>query len=423
MGDEGEPASTLHAALQLLSPPERVALCSPDISQFGQRLRPAEFSPAPPPPEPGALDREDALANRVLVQPVAILQSGPLGGGAADAVMSRLRRLRFSAEYFGLQAAPICLDLVAPATGSDSGCKGLVGAGGSASALEFCLHALRDVDRTDGDTAAGGPGAELLEHLRMWPLMVDVWDGDSVFALGSVALPGLGRLVRQGREAVYFYDVCSFLVPLALTESSEVKGSEAPLAASTDTKEVQLRGLDLGASVAFRVICMAQEPPAPEPLGVAGGSGGSLLISPAKFAQGQGATRVPLKRRNAAEDDAPHTDDIEWGTGKPGSRAYLDLMLKHAEGGGGGFAGWHRARPDQSALPQRAALALVYVNQHRVLEALRVSAQKESMGLVAAMAQGNGRGAQPAAAPRRRWSELPLTAEALTAPLVAASQD
>ena len=410
---EDELVGSLHQKMRALSPQERVALCSPDISPFGQH-RPAEYS-SEPPPEHGALDLEDTLANRVVVQPVAILQGAP--DGASAQVVKRLRRLRFTAEYFGLRSAPICLELVAPATGSDSECKGLVGAGGSIPALEFSLCALHDGEADGGGEVAIGPGSELLRYLRTWPLQVDVWDGDSGFALGTVALPGLACIARQGREAVYYYDVCSFLTPLAVVEGSEAGGLEAPLAGSADMKEVQLRGLESGASIAFRVVCIADEVrPALSPA-IAGGSGGILLSSPSKVC---GGIRVPLKRRNAAEGAAAQSDESAGAAGKPGSRGYLDQMLKHAEAGGGGVAGWHRARPDQSALPQRAALALVYVNQHRVLEALRMSAQREAVGLVEARARGEGRAG--AALAHRRWSDLPLTADALTAPLVTCSE-
>jgi len=125
--------------LQALSPQLRVALCSPDVSQLLHRQsRPAVFAPSAP-PLPGALDREDARATRVLLQPIAVL-TGAREGAAAD-VLYRLRRLRFSADYCGQTAAPVCLDLVAPPAGGGEG-VGLEPAGGAARALELHLPAL-----------------------------------------------------------------------------------------------------------------------------------------------------------------------------------------------------------------------------------------------------------------------------------------
>ena len=197
-------AQDVARGLQALSPQLRVALCSPDVSQLLGLSRPAVFAAAGPPLH-GALDKEDARDNRVLLQPIAVL-TGAQEGAAAD-VLHRLRRLRFSAEYCGRTATPVSLNLVAAAAGES---VGLAGAGAVARALELRLPVATD---------------ELLQSLRTRPLQIDVWDGDSGFALGSVAVSGMARLLRQGHAAVYFYDICPFAQPLAPPADHEIKGN------------------------------------------------------------------------------------------------------------------------------------------------------------------------------------------------------
>ena len=254
MAEEESPGLAL--GLSSLSPPLRVSLCSPDISHLlGQQCL-AELSTHCPETE-HALAREDSEdVNRVFVQPVALL---PGSDPAAAAVVARLKRLRFTAEYFGLTAKPICLELDGSDATNESGVaggKGLVGAGsGATPALEFMLPSL------GSSSVEGGGNTELFAYLRTRPLQVDVWDADSGFALGCVKIPGQVRCARQGRAAVYYYDICPFLQPLPPTEASAARseGAMGGCAGSTDTKEVQVTGLDLSAAVAFRLVCVGDD--------------------------------------------------------------------------------------------------------------------------------------------------------------------
>jgi hypothetical protein len=430
----------LTIGLQMLSPPLRVALCSPDISGLLAESCLAELATHVPPLQ-GVLDKEDTFANRLLVQPVAVmpgwhdpnmtgyvclLHPPPLplflsppfrskhlrcGGqcfrdmdwtdladnddGHDEQVLARLRRLRFTAEYFGITATPITLQLQAPDENDPGGCggRGLVGgAHGTESALEFCFGSLH----SDDDGAEEGYAQELQRYLHDRPLRVDVWDADSGFALGGVSVPGQARWLRQGRAAVFFFDLCPFLTPFA-PEDAVTRGSSSGVSmhtAATATKQVQVAGLDKGALLAFRVICVPRDSPRTARAAQPEGSNGSILIADMTAKSGLGhvasPTRVPLKPRNGEEDS--HASRSGGGAGARGGavaqdsgRALLDAMLKLSQGAGGGHAGWHRAGPHQDVLPQRAALALVFVNQHRVLEALRAESQ---LRITTALAKG-----------------------------------
>ena len=343
------------AGLQALSPQLRVALCSPDVSRLLGHLRPAEFSTRGPAQD--VVRKEDALANRIILQPVAIIQGTQY---EAANVVQRLRRLCFSAEYFGLKATPVELDVELPAEGEGGDSRGLMGAGGSATALELCLSSLNDeIAQPKGRIKAGKVSSEALLHsLRTRPLQVDVWDGESGFALGCVEVSGLVRLVRQGREAVYFYDICPFLPPLASPADYEIPGSGEPGTRSSSfvaTKEVQVQGLEKGASLAFRVVCVAHDNPQAADADRVEWNGGVLLSSLAKVHSEEGIapTRVPLKARKSNHDNIDGSNGDNGGISGPltTGRDLVDSLLNLTQGGGA-YVGWHRVRPDQSALPQ-----------------------------------------------------------------------
>ena len=346
------------AGLQALSPQLRVALCSPDVSRLLGHLRPAEFSSRGPAQD--LVRQEDARANRIILQPVAIIQGTHY---EAANVVQRLRRLRFSAEYFGLKATPVELNVEVLAEGEGGGSRSLLGAGASAAALEFCLASFNDaITQPTGRNAASKVSSEaLLRLLRTRPLQVDVWDGESGFALGCVEVSGLVRLVRQGREAVYFYDICPFLPPLAPPAEYEIPGSIELGTRSSSfvaTKEVQVPGLEKGASLAFRVVCVAHDNPQAADAERVEWNGGVLLSSLAQVhsAGGVAPTRVPLKARNIHYENVDGPSEGDGGIPgalrtKGGGRDLVDSLLNLTEGGGA-YVGWHRVRPDQSALPQ-----------------------------------------------------------------------
>jgi len=377
--------------LQALSPQLRVALCSPDVSQLLGLARPAVFAAAGPPLHGAKEDEQEKdKENRVLIQPIAVL-TGAQEGTAAD-VLHRLRRLSFSAEYCGRTAIPVSRDLVAAAAGVGQG-VGLAGAGAAVPALELRLPVATD---------------ELLQSLRTRPLQIDVWDGDSGFALGSVAVSGMARLVRQGHAVVYFYDICPFVQPLAPPADHEIKGNLEPraLASAAATKEVQVRGLERGASVAFRIISCAHEPP-PEAHADSAGWGGGVILSHKNGDGGTSPARVPFKARNSDRDagSMPESQPLP-----AAGRGFVESLLKLADGAGG-FSGWHRVHPDQRDLPQRAALALVFVNQNSILDALRAAAQARAAESMATMILGESKGVAGGPLRRRRWSEVWLSAE------------
>ena len=308
----------------------------------------------------GALDKEDARTNRVLVQPIALLP-GTQHGSAAE-VVARLGKLRFTAEYFGISAGAINLDLSASSTDRNAGGRGLSCAAGSAPALELCLGSLHG-----GDGSGEGPdalaAAEFLHHLRSHALRVDVWDAEAGFALGSVQVGGLARVARQGREVVYLYEICPFVEPLGADDGSP---GPSPLAASTHTKQVEVPGMECGASIALRVICVANDLPADAHTTAAGGILHEHKLGQHGYGTG-GAMRIPLKLRNSDVASEFRSFDGGGGVGlgassvQGGGKGEVDTMLNLSAGVGA--SGWHRVRAQQSALPQRAALALVFVNR------------------------------------------------------------
>jgi hypothetical protein len=343
------------------------------------------------------------------VQPVCVIHDARKG--VSSKILARLRRLRFTAEYLGLKAEPICLDLTAPDT-SDGNAKQLVGEEGVAHTLEICLGSLKD-------GVGARMGVDLMQFLQTQPLRIDVWDGDSCFALGSLEVREMARLMRQGRESVYFYDICPFLDPLPPPAEHAMNGSTASndLASFTRTKEVQVPGLENGAFIALRIVCLAHSIPCtPDTAAWHGG------ILHAGFSQthsagwGAPSTRVPLKSKSHSKgaDQGAEKDKKEL----DGARATMDALLKLSQHSSG-YIGWHRCRPDQSALPQRAALALLFVNKDRVLNALRASAHARSVEAVENMGGGGGsrsggggtrEGASGGPKPQRfRCSEVPLS--------------
>ena len=204
--------------------------------------------------------------------------------------------------------------------------------------------------------------AQYLHSLQTRPLQVDVWDGDSGFALGSVAVSGMARLVRQGHATVYFYDICPFAQPLAPPGEKETKGNSEPrvlASAAAATKEVQVRGLERGASVAFRIISCAHDP-ALEAHAESAGWGGGVIMSHKQCEGGTSPARVPFKARNSDGDarsvgggsaSVPESQRL-----REDARGVVESLLKLAQGAAGGFSGWHRVHPDQRDLPQVAPL-------------------------------------------------------------------
>eukprot|EP00960_Hanusia_phi_P069434 767091-Hanusia_phi.AAC.3 len=168
-------------------------------------------------------------------------------------VTSGPRKVILTSEYLGVVSQQVALDVE---TSGDDDMRVLSGEGGRRQVLEFML-----TWRECGMTSA----SELLNVVAQHPLVVDVWDGESKFSVGSIGIPLQGIL--QERHGSFVSPLISpFLPPLR----DETRGAPLSQVAWSSTRQVQ--GWSTGGAVALRVLSSAVElkedfhaiPPSPQ---------------------------------------------------------------------------------------------------------------------------------------------------------------
>ncbi|EKX39220.1 hypothetical protein GUITHDRAFT_143629 [Guillardia theta CCMP2712] len=144
----------------------------------------------------------------------------------------------FTAEYLGFVSKPASLSI--KTSGDIDDMRELYSEGGEGQVLEFVLMLSE---------CGALLRSEFLGLVYQHPLLVDVWDAETKFSIGTIEIP-LRGIFREGHRHVFAPLVSPFLPPLGEDNTA----NSLPQVACSSSKQVQVQGWNKGGAIALRVL-------------------------------------------------------------------------------------------------------------------------------------------------------------------------